>query len=360
MLDRPRLASWLIQRLRSGVLRNLRDAGREQQLLLLGDAAVAPLVEELSAREPQVRNWAAEMLCRVGSAEAVAALRPQVWAFELETRLQVGKALASARDALAVEVLAPIAGSSRALPWVRYEALRALGALGDARALSVLLDCFRHENLNLRMAATAALHKLGAPAVPALIELGMRAEADARATVLRCLANIGDGRAAEFAVEQLNDPDREVRAAAVGCVGRFRPRYASIMLEVRLSDPEPGVRRALCEALGTLGERDAVPHLIQRLQEDVEPSVRAAAAWALGRCGDADAAISLFHVLLATEDCSLLEAVLVSLAEIGDARILELLDLFEPRQVPDLSRKERTRLRRKAEYAAGRIRARSK
>ncbi len=132
------------------------------------------------------------------------------------------------------------------------------------------------------------------------------------------------------------------------------------MLEPRVVDPDPWVRRVVCEALGELGGPDSIRLLLQRLKEEDDTGVRAAAARALGKCGDGNAAVSLLHLLLAEEDFSLLEAALEALAEIGDARILELMELFEPRRVWGLSRKERIRLQRKASFVAGRIRSRLK
>jgi HEAT repeat protein len=351
------MARLLVQHLRLGVVMGERDWARERLLVSLGEAAVPPLVEQLRDRdEEELRRWAARLLSQVGGTAAVASLRPLASDPDAEIRLAAGKLLASVRDEAAVDVLGPLA--DKGVPWMRYEALQVLGELAHPRALPVLLRAFTDRDFNVRMRAGGALQQLGAPAVPALIELARTVEADLRASILSCLRHIGDPRAVSLALGQLDAPDRHVRAAAIACVGRLRPPEARAFLEARLPDPEPAVRGALCEALGALGDRASVPLLLRLLKEDGDSGVRAAAARALGKCGEAETAIPLLHLLLAEEDAPLLEALLEGLGELGDARILELLELFEPRRMRHLSRKERTRLLRKLDYAAGRIRSR--
>jgi HEAT repeat protein len=354
------MAQLLVQQTRFTPGARSRDWGREQVLLSLGEAAVAPLAAELNASEPVTRRWAASLLTQVkGAAEsAAAALRPLSADPDPEVRLAVGQALASVKDAQALELLLPAAG--RGVPWMRYGALHALGELGDPRAIPGLVRAFQDPDVNVRMRAASALQALGEPAVGALIELGQSGDSETRASVLHCLRQIGSHRAAPMAASQLEDPDKYVRAAAISCLTRVLPQIARSALQPRVVDPEPWVRRVVCEALGELGGPGSIPLLLQRLKEDEDVAVRAAAARALGKCGDGNAAVSLLHLLLAEEDFSLLEAALEALAGIGDARILELMALFEPRRLRRLSRKERTRLERKASFVAGRIRSRLK
>lgn len=361
MMNPPRMAQLLVQQLRFTPRAGSRDWKRERVLISLGEAAVAPLAAELSASEPVIRRWAASLLRQVkGAAElAAAALRPLATDPDPEVRFEVGQALASVKDAQALELLLPIA--SGGVPWMRYEALHALGELGDPRAIPGLVRAFKDPDVNVRMRAASALQALGEPAVGALIGLGQSGDSETRASVLQCLRQIGAHRAAPMAASQLEDPDKYVRAAAISCLVRVLPQIARSVLEPRVVDPEPWVRRVICEALGERGGPGSIQLLLQRLKEDEDAGVRAAAARALGKCGDDDAAVPLLHLLLSEEeDVSLLEAVLEALAEIGDARILELMGLFEPRRMRRLSRKERTRLERKASFVAGRIRYRLK
>lgn len=355
------MAQLLVSQLRATPGTPARDWRREQYLLSLGEVAVAPLAAELSASQPVTRRWAASLLRKVEGAAATAAaaaLRPLAADADPEVRLAVGQALASVKDALALELLQPIAAGG--VPWMRFGALEALGVLGDPRAIPVLVRCFEDRDVNVRMRAASALQALGEPAAGTLVELGQEGDAETRASVLQCLRHMGSRSAAPLAAGLLEDPDRYVRAAAISCLVRVMPRMAHSVLEPRVADPEPWVRRVVCEALGELGGADSIRLLLQRLKEDDDSGVREAAARALGKCGDGDTAVPLLHRLLAEEGSSFLEAVLAALGEIGDARILELMKLFEPRRIRSLSRKERTRLERKASFVVGRIRSRLK
>jgi HEAT repeat protein len=296
------------------------------------------------------------MLSRVGGSAAVEVLRELAFDREHHIRLAAGRALAAAKEAWAWEGLLPLVRLGT--PRVRIEAIQVLSELKAPQGLRALVDCFQDPDADVRRSAASALQVFGEPAAEALLELVEGANPETRVSILQCLREIGSRRAAPMAAGLLEDPDKYVRAAAVSCLVRVMPQLGRSLLESRMTDPEPWVRRTVCEALGQRGGRDFVPLLVQRLKEDGDVGVRAAAAQALGKCGDAEAAVSLLHVLLAEEDATLLEAVLGALAEVGDARILELLELFVPRRMRSLSRKERVRIQRKASYVAGRIRSR--
>jgi len=85
-------------------------------------------------------------------------------------------------------------------------------------------------------------------------------------------------------LEALRSPDEAVRAAAVAAL-QGMGKEGVIYLIRALNDPHPAVRVAAADALGQIGDADAVDPLIQTTHDERE-DVRIAAASALARIGD--------------------------------------------------------------------------
>ncbi|MEM0337950.1 MAG: HEAT repeat domain-containing protein [Candidatus Caldarchaeum sp.] len=165
-------------------------------------------------------------------------------------------------------------------------------------AIPMLIETFEHRDLKVRAAACQALGEIGAPAVPALIEVLEDEErvlcgrCTERACACRALGLTGVADAIPILLETLRDRHAEVRAAACTALGQIGDTQSLPALCRALEDAESQVRRSACEALGLIGDTNTVPALI-RVLGDVNETVRAAACWALGRIGDANAAPAL-------------------------------------------------------------------
>jgi len=120
-------------------------------------------------------------------------------------------------------------GSAKAVPdlirtaWqaeTRSAAIEALAAIGDPRAIDVLLSALSEpEEPEAREAAIAGLIYIGEPAVPALIDkLSARreqySENHERALAAMILGRVGDRRAVDPITRALDDPSEEVRKSA--------------------------------------------------------------------------------------------------------------------------------------------------
>jgi len=95
-----------------------------------------------------------------------------------------------------------------------------------------------------------------------------------------------------------------------------------------MEHPKPGVRRSAAAALGQIGDRDAVPLVIQALQ-DKNGLVRRAATDALGNLKDRRAVAALCQALDG-ENWFVVRGAADALAKIGDARAIgPLLDVLK-------------------------------
>ncbi len=167
----------------------------------------------------------------------------------------------------------------------RAEAMRALGALGDADAVEALLECDGSPALDgHRLGALAALaERWGWGAVDAQLEGPGRARA-----VLRAVAS-GDEAAV---ASPLRGDDEGLRSGVGACVAA-RPalaaRMAPQLLDALVAQPGLDGQHGLIRALGAGGEEG-----VERLGELLtHPAwgVRTAAAMALGQAGPAAARV---------------------------------------------------------------------
>jgi len=214
----------------------------------------------------------------------------------------------------------------------RFNAVVALGEIGDRRAVGPLIEMLKDENYLVRSVAAKALGEIGDErAIPPLIE-GLRADEDLRMAAAKALGEIPDERAVGPLVQLLNDKSHLVRRAATKSLGLIGDKKATGALkrvfkadkdlEVRiwaafsltriagdistftfLTDAVSGgstTHPEAARALGMIGDPRAVGPLIQALK-DPACAVRGVSAWALGEIGDRTAIKPLIDML--TDQC---------------------------------------------------------
>ena len=102
----------------------------------------------------------------------------------------------------------------------------------------------------------------------------------------------------------------------------------------------PGVRKALAEALGTLGDPQAVPALVEILKSDIHNRhARAAAAESLGKLGDPQAVPALIDALISHrgwQDEGVPEAAARSLGKLGAHSAVPVLIQALRKEIPSI------------------------
>jgi len=199
---------------------------------------------------------------------------------------------------------------------IRITACRALGAIGDARAVDPLIGALNDSDKEVRQAAVLELGAMGdARAVEPLIGALNDRDGLVRGFAALALGTIGDARAVDPLIGALWDEDHDVREHAAEVLARrgWQP-----------SRGEAGaaywIARAEWDRCVQVGEA-AVEPLIHALN-DQDHLVRMRAASALGAIGDARAVDPLIHAL--NNSAILVRMCAASaLGSIGDARAVE-------------------------------------
>jgi HEAT repeat protein len=249
---------------------------------------------------------------------------------------------------------------------VRGAAAKALGEIGDPRAVEPLIAALKDDHSNVRATAANWLGKFGEPAVEQLCaalkddnEFVRRFSADAlgeighvravdplcdalkdenklvRQSSARSLGEIGDPRAVETLIALLKDEDKNVRGISISALIKIgEPAVEPLFTALR--DVNEEWRRSADRALGSMRDTRAVKPLIEALIIIGEPAVkplltalrddneymRESAARTLGKIGDTRAVEPLIEALK-DENKIVRMAALCSLGEIGDARAVE-------------------------------------
>jgi HEAT repeat protein/sugar phosphate permease len=280
---------------------------------LLRFAALAMLA---GVRSPQTAS-AREVLATL-SGTGVGAwrnLRRLQRASSEEVRRDAAQQLRSDRTALAVDEL--IGALDDPSLHVREEAATALGEIGDLRALDALIAHLDDPATGIVDEAADSLGRLGDPrAVPPLVRVLTEGE----------------------------KPDRVAAARALGRIGHTDA--LSALAEVLVNAEEPEELRETCAlALGSLGDPDAVPHLLSQLH-NAPRTLTICILRALGEVGDARAGEPVLALLQNAEDEAVIAHAAIALAMVG-AR------MSVPSLLTSLSRLESRVARRQVAHAAG-------
>ncbi|MFC1736912.1 HEAT repeat domain-containing protein [Candidatus Hydrogenedentota bacterium] len=162
-------------------------------------------------------------------------------------------------------------------------AIPLLSMVFDAHFVDVDLDTRGWEKAG--EVAEEALMNLKAPGVYEILHSALRKNNPVAA---RALGNLGDSRAVEPLLKALRKRDKAMRAAAARALGNFRdPRVTQALLKAR-KDKDANVRSAAVGAIGKCGESRAFDLLAEDLFKN-DDVVCAAAAEALGELGDSRA-----------------------------------------------------------------------
>lgn len=188
------------------------------------------------------------------------------------------------REAGAIDLL--LRSTHRRRPWRRALAIRTLGLLEAEEAVPELIQRVSDHSRYVREAAVRALGRIGdRRALPALAVLFLQPGRAGAGIVHEALLGLGDAAEPVFR-EGLSSREATVRVTSCFGIGSVvAPDEARAELGRMLADPAAEVRAAACETLGRIPSEPA-PEPLALATRDLVPSVRRAAVSALGSYDD--------------------------------------------------------------------------
>ncbi len=230
---------------------------------------------------------------------------------------------------------------------LRKKAVRALGELGDERAVIALISALKDEDYNVKKGVIYTLGKLGDQrAKDPLFEvwLDKKEDIELRSDAVFSLVELGDLRIFQIEEEnlprpsipwnfpddiKLHNPDAELALLNIYVygydsyidgeyeIGAFLSR--SLLVQVLKENNDRELRIAAAHILGEIGQRQEVELLCQALNDE-DDIIRNVAARSLGRIGDISAVEPLVDSL---EDETVREAALNALMKFNDFEAID-------------------------------------
>jgi HEAT repeat protein len=312
----------------------LKEALNDSALTIRMDAvrALAKLGElDVRILLPLVRNDK-DSLVRDEAARAVASLGPtgvdallQLTAADAQTRAAVATGLGASKDNRAIVGLEKFTHDGDL--GVRLSAAHALGNIGTAEAVPLMMVLLKDPDRFVRNEVGNAIARVGAPALPALVDALHGDDAELRDSATHALSQI---RAPGKMAELLKDDTPQVRAAAAMALQQFLIFSESIDPQLRVqllaavNDSDGRVRQAALSALTFKPAADLVPYVIARLH-DTDPQVRLLALSSL-RTIPARFSYNEIADLIADPEASVRVAAAEAIANLADEEALSILN----------------------------------
>ncbi len=299
-------------------------------LVQIGAAAVEPLIASLRDESADTRSCAAKALGGIGDTRAIDSL---VWALRDEdesVRLASVSALAELGSA-SVGSLIPVLRDKDAN--AAEHAATALGLIGDERAVGPLIAALQGGPLSVFRSVGVALARIGEPSVSKLIAALHDADSHQRLQIADVLRQIG-APAAEALIAALREQVINLRLAEYS--GLRVPTVDDLERRLARSAGERWLREKcinLTTALEAISELAVAP-LIAALRDN-ETGMRWRAAQILGRSGDARAVDPLIDSLR-DKDESVRGSAADALGYLGDVRAAAALSVARMDAVPSV------------------------
>jgi len=210
------------------------------------------LKHDLIGSDPDKRKLAADLLGRLGTPEARAALVNALSHASAYVRINAAEALGQGGDADCIPALVhTLRGDS--MPNVRQCAARSLGDLKAKAAVSALLDALEDTDMRVIRAAARSLGEIGEIAAEEkLLRLITNDDPLLRQASAQSLGQVMSSRALPHLITALNDPKWIVRQSAAEALGRLGDPLAIPALEAALLDEREIVKVVASRALKTL------------------------------------------------------------------------------------------------------------
>lgn len=296
----------------------LRQAALQGAILARGDSGAALLAGELKGQDGAMVAVALRAARLLPGEAASKALAEGFAALPAERQAQVIQVFADRNDAASRAAVA--AAAREGAPAVRLAAVRALGRIGDASSVPLLIELAAAPVGDLAPAAQASLVSLPGKDADQAIAAAL-AQGDPKAR--RIAIDAADQRRIESAALALlkaaQDPDKDVRLAAIralrGVIGAAElPALVTIMVQSADARERSAAQSALAIACNRIAQKEQCAQALLAALPQASPQAKAALLPLLAQVGGAPS-LQAIRAASADSDAAIREAALRALCE---------------------------------------------
>ena len=303
-------------------VRWLIAAGREEEIISMGEKAVPSLIQALTCGSILLRLFVTGTLAEMGGC-AIHGLQEAEMSTEPEIRTAAAEALSVIRGRTPdqADALPP-----QSDPWERLGIdLKKLRGTPEEK-VALIAPSLQNPDRGIRSAAVEALRLIGDPAVDYLIKTLEDEHSEVRAASAEALGALKIRSALPFLITGTGDPEGEVRAASARALGEIREISAvSLLLKLFTDDGSKEVREAAAEALGAL-----IPHSLRPLLEIMNQGDETLSTMAILALGRSDEPVVVRYLIMGLnrDEGPIQSAASDALASIHTRGILSLTGIF--------------------------------
>jgi len=169
------------------------------------------------------------------------------------------------------------------------------------RRLADMMDWLGGQAVNYRYIARKVIERVGGYALPALREALLSTNPSAQRQAALMMGRIGDPRAAPALRGALKLEDADARSEAIDALVALGDAEARVAVLALLADPDPEVRASAAQFLGRLGKPEDVDALQGALEKERSPATRTRLWAALLRLGQRTAVPWLIEIFITGE-----------------------------------------------------------
>ncbi|MBI5931673.1 MAG: HEAT repeat domain-containing protein [Chloroflexi bacterium] len=244
------------------------DPANDDPLDQLGDSAVEPLIASLQDADASVRVLAVMALAKIGDGRAAEPLVAALQDSDELVQMAVWTALVDMGRPAVEPLISALRDNN---PDIQRSAALALGELGDDAAVDSLVEVLTDIDYRARSAAAKALGQIGDyRAVPAMMVALRDKDITVRRRAATALGDIGDPRAIEALVWAMEDHDHIVSHSAIIAIHNIMRQQVDRSLDRLIKDLYQSnikVRASAIVAIGWLGDKRAIPPLVEALSD---------------------------------------------------------------------------------------------
>jgi HEAT repeat protein len=233
------------------------------ECLKLDGVTVKALTRALSDKNPQVRKEATETLVKIGDLSTVEALILALENNNSDIRREAAETLGDIGHSEAVKPLIVLLKDMN--PDVRQAATEALIKIGGLNTMEQLISALQDRNSYIREAAAEILGKISNPALDPLMYALWEDNWEVRIEAAKALGRLKDGRAVNSLVAVLEYEGRDTRRGMSEELDEITSSSAKPFTAAGMTQ-DTRLRIEVIKALGQIGDKRAIPTLVEELQ----------------------------------------------------------------------------------------------